>query len=253
VLERPRGGPASILALLIQPIMVICILMIYHYFVFSEMGARIVNLEEHWIASVSGDGGGVVDCAGPPTGKSSGAGGVSLASTMVPGNMYINLKAPPNLPSVLAASADVGRKNSSINAKYGGTIDKPHLGGFLVDKIDYAGYSPALFNFMIGQIAVKSVVDVGCGVGYALKYFKDRGAHSICVEGSHEAVMNTKLPPSIVVEHDFTRGPWWPTETFDVAWSVEFLEHVGRQYMENYLPIFKKSALIFVTSSMWGM
>ena len=55
-----------------------------------------------------------------------------------------------------------------------------------------------------------------------------------------------------VIEHDFSRGPWWPSETYDVAWSVEFLEHVGRNYMRNYMPIFKKAALLFVTHSTWG-
>ena len=35
------------------------------------------------------------------------------------------------------------------------------------------------------------------------------------------------LPPETIVEHDFTRGPWWLARTFDVVWSVEFVEHVG--------------------------
>jgi hypothetical protein len=34
--------------------------------------------------------------------------------------------------------------------------------------------------------------------------------------------------------------------------SVEFLEHVGRQYMRNYLPTFKRAALLFVTASKGG-
>lgn len=41
-------------------------------------------------------------------------------------------------------------------------------------------------------------------------------------------------------------------DTYDVAWSTEFLEHVGRQYMRNYMPVFAKSALVFVTASGWG-
>ena len=62
------------------------------------------------------------------------------------------------------------------------------------------------------------------------------------------------LPPQQVVEHDFSRGPWWTHgQTFDVAWSVEFLDHVGRQYMHNYMPIFSKSsALLFISHSLWG-
>lgn len=114
------------------------------------------------------------------------------------------------------------------------------------------GLSKNLFNYMIGPMAIKSVVDVGCGKGVSTKEFQDRGARVLCVEGSHDAVLQSLLSPELVVEHDFSRGPWWPSETFDAAWSVEFLEHVGRPFMPNYLPIFKKAALIFVTSSGFG-
>ena len=48
------------------------------------------------------------------------------------------------------------------------------------------------------------------------------------MEGSHDGVMKSLLPPELIVEHDFSRGPWWPEETYDAAWSVEFLEHVAR-------------------------
>jgi 2-polyprenyl-3-methyl-5-hydroxy-6-metoxy-1,4-benzoquinol methylase len=228
-MDRGGGmsGPFRLLGSFLQPALLLGIIWCYHYFIFSDMNTRILQLEDKWVAEVANN---------QVTGLST--------------NKFINMKAPPNMPSILVAE-DSTRKNSSDQI-YGGTIDKPHLGGFLVDKIDYAGYSPALWNFMIGPIAVKSVVDVGCGVGYSLKYFHDRGARSLCVEGSHHAVLNSKLPSNIIVEHDFTRGPWWPTETYDAAWSVEFLEHVGRQHMENYMPIFQKSALIFATSSMWG-
>lgn len=133
---------------------------------------------------------------------------------------------------------------------YGGKGDKLHLGGFT--NFDTAGVSANLFNYMIGVLAVKSFIDVGCGKGFSTKYFHDRSVKVLCVEGSHDAVTQSLLPQNKIVEHDFSRGEWWPEETFDVAWSVEFLEHVGRQYMHNYLPIFHKSAMLFVTASGWG-
>lgn len=105
---------------------------------------------------------------------------------------------------------------------------------------------------MMGPLGIKSIVDVGCGKGVSTSEFKERGAKVLCVEGSHDAVSQTLLPLDLVVEHDFTRGPWWPSETYDAVWSVEFLEHVGRPYMLNYLPIFKKAAVIFLTSSGWA-
>jgi len=74
------------------------------------------------------------------------------------------------------------------------------------------------------------------------------------LEGSHYAVLKTVLPHPAkqIVEHDFSRGPWWPTDTYDAVWCVEFLEHVGRNYHHNYFSAFRKSALIFATHSNWG-
>jgi hypothetical protein len=69
--------------------------------------------------------------------------------------------------------------------------------------------------------------------GFSTKHFLDRGARVLCVEGSHDAVTASLLPSNVVVEHDFSRGPWWPEKTYDAAWSIEFLEHVGESRMEG--------------------
>jgi hypothetical protein len=76
----------------------------------------------------------------------------------------------------------------------------------------------------------------------------------LCVEGSHDAVTKTLLPDPAtqIVEHEFSQGPWWPTKTYDAVWCVEFLEHVGRNFQKNYLPVFRKAAIIFATHSQWG-
>ena len=42
-----------------------------------------------------------------------------------------------------------------------------------------------------------------------------------------------------------------------LLWSIyvpfiEFLEHVQRQYIKNYLPVFQKAAIIFASHSRWG-
>lgn len=134
---------------------------------------------------------------------------------------------------------------------YGGKGDKPHLGGFTY-KIDMDGISTNVWRFMLGSVAIRSIVDVGCGMGVSSSYFLSQGVDVLCVEGSSDAVSRSLMPKSRIVEHDFSLGPWWPSTTYDAVWSVEFVEHVGRQYMDNYLPIFKKAALVFVTSSGTG-
>jgi len=151
----------------------------------------------------------------------------------------------PNLPSIRLKEGEETKKRGG----YGGKGDKEHLGGF--SEIDPGGISPGLFKYMIETLGVKSFLDIGCGRGFSTSWFAFHGCDVLCAEGSHDAVERSVLPdPSNqVVEHDFSRGPWWPEKTYDVAWSVEFLEHVGVQYHYNYVTAFRKAALIFVTAS----
>eukprot|EP00560_Eucampia_antarctica_P005936 CAMPEP_0197823548 /NCGR_PEP_ID=MMETSP1437-20131217/881_1 /TAXON_ID=49252 ORGANISM="Eucampia antarctica, Strain CCMP1452" /NCGR_SAMPLE_ID=MMETSP1437 /ASSEMBLY_ACC=CAM_ASM_001096 /LENGTH=373 /DNA_ID=CAMNT_0043422769 /DNA_START=30 /DNA_END=1151 /DNA_ORIENTATION=+ len=150
-----------------------------------------------------------------------------------------------NLPSVRIEDTSLLKKRK----KYGGAGDKAHLGGF--SEIDPGGISPGLWKHMIEDYGVHSFLDIGCGRGFSTLWFLTHGADVLCAEGSHDAVERSVLPDpsSQVVEHDFSRGPWWPEKTYDAAWSVEFLEHVNVQYHYNYVTALRKAALIFVTSS----
>ncbi len=110
---------------------------------------------------------------------------------------------------------------------YGGLGDKPHLGGFT--DLDHHGVSPAAWKWMVTDVGVHSLLDVGCGRGISTSWFYFHGVDVQCVEGSHDAIENTVMPdPSRIVEHDFSRGPWWPEKTYDAVWCVEFLEHVSK-------------------------
>lgn len=70
------------------------------------------------------------------------------------------------------------------------------------------------------DIGVHSLMDVGCGRGISTSWFAFHGADVLCVEGSHDAFENSVLPDpnSQMVEHDFSRGPWWPEKTYDAIW-----------------------------------
>lgn len=135
---------------------------------------------------------------------------------------------------------------------YGGKGDGKHLGGFTT--YDGMGVSPDVWKFMINTLGVHSLLDVGCGRGISTSWFAIHGVFTLCVEGSHDAIENTIIPKQlnpekILVEHDFSRGPWWPSHTVDAIWCVEFLEHVGRNYQQNYIPAFRQAAIIFTTHS----
>lgn len=163
---------------------------------------------------------------------------------------YLHLPrgSPHNLPSV---TIEANPQTFKMRGMYGGNGDKKHLGGFV--KIDMYTISPKVWKDMVNYFGVKSIMDVGCGRGISTSWFVFHGVESLCIEGSHDATSQTMLPdPALqIVEHDFSRGPWWPAEgkTYDAVWSVEFLEHVGRNFHQNYIPLFRKAALIFVTHS----
>jgi len=135
---------------------------------------------------------------------------------------------------------------------YGGAGDKKHLGGFT--DIDVAGLTPTLWKDMVTYMGIHSIMDVGCGRGISTSWFLTHGLDVHCVEGSHDAVEKSIVPnkEDVYTEHDFSRGPWWPKKTYDAVWCVEFLEHVGRNFMHNYIPVFQKAAILIVTSSRVG-
>mmetsp|Transcript_5781 Transcript_5781/g.11284 ORF Transcript_5781/g.11284 Transcript_5781/m.11284 type:complete len:394 (-) Transcript_5781:180-1361(-) len=155
-----------------------------------------------------------------------------------------------NLPSVRVNHTTEANSIDKKRSIYGGAGDKAHLGGFT--EIDLDGISPNLWRHMILDYGVHSVLDVGCGRGISTRWFLEHHVDVLCVEGSHDAVEKTFLPPERIVEHDFSRGPWWPAQTYDAVWCIEFLEHVSRQYHFNYLTAFRKAAIIMVSSSRWG-
>ena len=171
---------------------------------------------------------------------------VSAMSSWLQNPLVLPPFSPPNLPSIRIQDDVLDHKRND----YGGKGDAAHLGGFT--QIDHQGISPNVWTKLITDIGVKSFLDVGCGRGISTRWFLEHGAKVLCVEGSHDAVIQSFLPPQYIVEHDYARGPWWPNQTYDVAWSVEFLEHVSRQYLFNYLPTFRRAALVLVTSSRWG-
>mmetsp|Transcript_1057 Transcript_1057/g.1627 ORF Transcript_1057/g.1627 Transcript_1057/m.1627 type:complete len:380 (-) Transcript_1057:233-1372(-) len=155
------------------------------------------------------------------------------------------------LPSIRITKEEEHSENI-VRTVYGGEGDKKHLGGFT--DIDLQGVSPSTWKYMVEWFGVKSLLDVGCGRGISTSWFDLHGVEVQCVEGSHDAIEKNIVPDKEhkIVEHDFSRGPWWPSKTVDAVWCVEFIEHVGRNFHQNYIPAFRKAALIFVSHSHWG-
>lgn len=94
---------------------------------------------------------------------------------------------------------------------YGGMGDSTHLGGFATG-LDLQYISPKLWTHMVKTYNIKSVLDLGCGLGHASAWFDTHGVRTKCVDGSADALSHSVIAPErqsdILVEHDFARGPW---------------------------------------------
>lgn len=121
-----------------------------------------------------------------------------------------------------------------------------HLGGN-VPGGDAATFYPELWQWMLRRFAVRSVLDIGCGEGHALKQFGKDGIRVMGIDGLPRNVMETLDRGIDCLLHDFTKGPPSLDEEFDLGWSCEFVEHVEAQFLNNILAAFRKCRILAMT------
>ena len=116
-----------------------------------------------------------------------------------------------------------------------GNIYEGHLGGCSMNG-DGATYYPRMWTHMIKKYSLKTMIDIGCGGGFALDYFRDLGVDVRGVEGYTEAIEKNLVPRELLIHHDYENdGPYVPDQEFDLAWACEFVEHVEASCMKNFL------------------
>ena len=124
-------------------------------------------------------------------------------------------------------------------------IEEGHLGGFLVGK-DPATYIPTLWRYICDEFEVKSVLDVGCGMGHAIKEFNKYCEKVTGVDGSDYVMQNSEVKEQIIF-HDFSKGPLKNISKYDLCWSCEFVEHVEEEYRDNFLETFANAKYLAIT------
>ena len=125
-----------------------------------------------------------------------------------------------------------------------------HLGGY-VPGGDPASWYPDLFLWLINEMEVKSIIDVGCAEGRVLDFFAE---HDVSVSGV-EGIAQDHLD---IIQHDYTAGPWpVPGQKIgrrevDLVWSCEFVEHVEEQFVPNFLETFRLGRMVMMTHALPG-
>jgi SAM-dependent methyltransferase len=102
---------------------------------------------------------------------------------------------------------------------------------------DPSTYYPDLWGWIARTLKVRSVLDVGCGEGHCIAYFRQLGCDVLGVDGSVQARENSLVKDRHVL-HDFNKEPFIPAHTYDLVWSCEFVEHVEEKFSGNFLRTF---------------
>jgi len=127
---------------------------------------------------------------------------------------------------------------------------KVHLGGYIPGG-DKETWFPKLWKWAVKELKIKSVLDIGCGEGHSTKFFYDNGCEVLGIEGSTQAIKDSPIANKITC-HDFCDGPYIPDKKYDLIWCCEFVEHVDKKYMKNFIQTFKYGKYLFLTHATPG-
>ncbi len=121
----------------------------------------------------------------------------------------------------------------------------PHLGGHL----NKTHLDPGTLIYLKQRFDIQSMLDIGCGPGGMIEMAESIGIKAWGIDGDPYVERKTMN----VTVHDFTIGfvptASLPDSKFDLAWSVEFLEHVEEKYLPLYMHSFALCKYIVCTAA----
>jgi hypothetical protein len=131
-------------------------------------------------------------------------------------------------------------------SKYVVDENKPHLGGNFAGG-DPATWCPSAWDYIISNFAIKSVLDVGSGRGYAAKWFSEKGLDSQAIEGLEDNVVSAVHP---TILHDLTKGSF--ITNVDFVNCIEVVEHIEEAYLDNLLTTLCQGRYLLMTHAVPG-
>lgn len=103
-------------------------------------------------------------------------------------------------------------------------------------------------DYIIEKIGVKSMVDIGCGPAGMVELAREKGLEVLGVDG--DFVVDRKVDDIVI--HDYQKAPYVPEKSYDLAWTVEFVEHIEEQYIRNFVATMDKCKYVLMTHAFPG-
>jgi SAM-dependent methyltransferase len=128
--------------------------------------------------------------------------------------------------------------------------ENSHLGGYFIEGDPFT-WMPDIWGFLLLTYDIHSVVDIGCGTGVNLSWFHSMKTECLGIEGDQFAIENSKIK-NVLVQHDFSLGPYSLDRKFDLCISTEFVEHVEAIYEKNWLTVVDSSKYFLMCHAIPG-
>jgi Core-2/I-Branching enzyme len=112
---------------------------------------------------------------------------------------------------------------------------------------DIHTWCPELWKYLVDRFAIKSVLDVGCGEGHAVRFFHKLGLIAHGIDGLELNVKRAVFP---VACHDILANSY--LMPVDFVWSCEVAEHISEEKVDNYIDTLCNGAVIAMTHALPG-
>jgi SAM-dependent methyltransferase len=122
----------------------------------------------------------------------------------------------------------------------------PALGGNVIGG-DSRTFHPMLWDFLVERFEVTSMLDVGCGEGHCVRYFRQRGVRAVGFDGLLQNVERAVAP---IKAHDLRSGPF--LEAVDLVHCCEVVEHVEERFLPHLLSTLANGRVIAMTHAVPG-
>jgi SAM-dependent methyltransferase len=121
-----------------------------------------------------------------------------------------------------------------------------HLGGNVFEG-DPFSFSPNVWNYLIKRFALRSILDLGSGMGHAAHYFYEAGLQVVAIDGLKENCARSAFP---TIHIDLTQSRVFCR--VDLVLCQEVVEHIEERYLENLLLSMTCGKIIVMTNALPG-
>jgi SAM-dependent methyltransferase len=128
-------------------------------------------------------------------------------------------------------------------------MKKRGLGGNTIGG-DPQSFTPLVWDWLINRFSVKSMLDVGCGDGTELIYFKQKKIKTFGIDGLRANIFFASNKGLDCCAFNLATGAYFHSEKVDLILCVEVVEHIEEKYFDNILKTFTNGRILAMTHAL---